>query len=329
MDTPISFAANEPAARSRYSQFVKLDPFPQIESALLSAADIYDYTLQVGMIYPFEPSYLKPATYALTIGGPYIQWEDGKKIEGVLDKGKYITLKKDSILFITLEPLIQLPHYIAARFNLKIDHVYKGLLLGTGPLVDPGFVGKLSIPLHNFTSNDYQIKGGDKFIWMEFTKLSNNSAWSDAAVDLKRLGEPVYFKTRGKERALEDYIYEADKRPIESSIPLSVTKSTNSAKAAENMVKIIMGFNFAIIIGALALVWTVYTQTSTFYNNAKNDVYKYHQELHERDSFQIAVLRNRIDSLTAAIFSTTKNSQQTTTNDNKEFSSTKRRQGAK
>ncbi len=26
--------------------------------------------------------------------------------------------------------------------------VYKGLLLGTGPIVDPGFVGKLYIPLH-------------------------------------------------------------------------------------------------------------------------------------------------------------------------------------
>ena len=57
-------------------------------------------------------------------------------------------LAPNSIAFVALEPCFRIPEYMALRFNLKIKHIYKGLLLGTGPLVDPGFSGKLFIPLH-------------------------------------------------------------------------------------------------------------------------------------------------------------------------------------
>jgi hypothetical protein len=48
-------------------------------------------------------------------------------------------------------------------------------LLGTGPLVDPGFHGKLLVPLHNLTSDEYTIRGDEGLIWMEFTKTSHLS----------------------------------------------------------------------------------------------------------------------------------------------------------
>jgi prefoldin subunit 5 len=51
------------------------------------------------------------------------------------------------------------------------------LLLGTGPIVDPGFNGKLFIPLHNLTSNRYVIKKNAQLISVEFTKLSKNDEW--------------------------------------------------------------------------------------------------------------------------------------------------------
>jgi deoxycytidine triphosphate deaminase len=304
MTAPLDFAGTEKAARERYAESNKRDPFPEIEPALLSAADIYDYTLKVGMVYPFDKTYLKPATYALTIGGPYVSWQDGKKTEGILKKGQYLTLKKDSILFVTLEPLIQLPHYIAARFNLTIDHVYRGLLLGTGPLVDPGFVGRLSIPLHNFTSNDYQLKGGEKFIWMEFTKLSANRAWSWGEGKSEKNWTPVVFPDKKKDRRLDDYIYEADKRPIESSIPLSVIKSEKSAKdaeqsvkSAENFVRIVVGINLAAILAVVALVWNVYIQSKSLYKDTRSELLIFQQERLRQDSVKFIQLEREIESL--------------------------------
>ena len=71
-----------------------------------------------------------------------------------------------------------LPEYIAVRFNLHIRYVHKGILLGTGPLVDPGFFGRLLIPLHNLTDNNYVLEGGKGIIWVEFTKVSQNVFWN-------------------------------------------------------------------------------------------------------------------------------------------------------
>jgi deoxycytidine triphosphate deaminase len=265
METSNDFAANEEAARERCAKFKASDPFPQIDPALLSSADIEDYARETAVIYPFDTQYLKPTTYALTAGGPYIYWENGKKFEGVLEKGQYLHLKKDSILFLTLEPLIQLPNYIAARFNLSINHVYRGLLLGTGPVVDPGFIGRISMPLHNFTSNDYIIKAGEKLVWMEFTKLAKNPSWSSASHQPQRRGSFVPFSEKKNDRVVQDYVYEADRRPIESSIPLSVIKSEQSAKiaeksvkSAENFTKIVMGVNLGLIIATVGFGWTVY-----------------------------------------------------------------------
>ena len=64
-----------------------------------------------------------------------------------------------------------MPAYIAGRFNLLIREVYRGLLVGTSPLVDPGFEEYLSVPIHNFTDNIYLFKAGESAVYFEFTKL--------------------------------------------------------------------------------------------------------------------------------------------------------------
>jgi deoxycytidine triphosphate deaminase len=130
------------------------------------------------MIYPFYEEKQKPASYEVAVLGKYVYWDEkNKKHVGVIKRGEEFILRRNSIAFVTLEPTFRIPEYIAFRFNLKITHIYRGILLGTGPLVDPGFTGKLSIPLHNLTTNDYTIVGGEPLIWMEFTKLSWRLEW--------------------------------------------------------------------------------------------------------------------------------------------------------
>ncbi len=118
----------------------------------------------------YEPKNLRPAAYTLTIGDPCI---DSDGVERCLSEERgSIVFKKNSIIFVSTKEYLQLPYYVIARFNLRVDWVYSGILLGTGPQVDPGFSGKLSCPLYNLTETDIIIKRGEKFATIDFEKTT-------------------------------------------------------------------------------------------------------------------------------------------------------------
>ena len=73
---------------SKYEQYGKTDPFPEIQPSLLNSADIFDYVEKTGMLYPFDSSCLKPASYGVKLQGEYIYWEslDKPSIEGRLEE---------------------------------------------------------------------------------------------------------------------------------------------------------------------------------------------------------------------------------------------------
>ncbi len=232
------FAESDDEAERRFNEFKSRDPFPSIPAALLNSADIADYVAATGMIYPFEEidSKLKSASYRIDILGKCVYWDEkGEKRSLILERGQELNFKPNSILFVTVEPMFRIPDYIALRFNLQISHVYKGLLVGTGPLVDPGFVGKLSLPLHNLTANEYVLKGGDSIIWMEFTKVSANEIWHAPTDSVTRSGSYRGFPARKKNLTeIDDYIEKAVGRGknVRSSIPDVVQEASNQASQA-------------------------------------------------------------------------------------------------
>lgn len=245
----LDYATSEDEARRRFARWRTWDPFPEIDPALLNAADIADYARTTAMIYPFDPAELKPASQMIALEGEYLYFDgDGKQVSGhVLPTGHprwdevenptdQLLVPGNSIVFVTVESLFQVPDYMAMRFNLKIDHVYKGLLLGTGPLVDPGFVGRLHIPLHNLTVEDYSFRAGDGLIWVEFTKLSRNRLFDPRAADsAERRGRYTFFKASksGSGRTVGDYIREgAQGGKPRSSIPDAVTEARAVAQKA-------------------------------------------------------------------------------------------------
>jgi deoxycytidine triphosphate deaminase len=280
-------------ADKKFSFWQDKDPFPSIDSALLNSADIVNYVETTGMIYPFYPDKenekLKPASYEINLLGLCVYWdENGKEKEVNLEKGMTFKLPPNSIAFVTLEPTFRIPKYIALRFNLKITHVYRGLLLGTGPLVDPGFQGKLSIPLHNLTTNEYIFKGGEGLIWMEFTKLSYNEAWSEVEIRRKKKGSYVSFPIRKyKEyKNVKDYLKKADpvlERPIRSSIPKVTVEAQKSAQDAANTITQIRAVGFvSLLLAIIALgvsillgipaILSYFQDTSNYIYQARNDL---------------------------------------------------------
>lgn len=238
-------ANSDTKAEARYNKYISQDPYPEIESALLNSADIFRYVSKTGMIYPFYWNKLEGASYEVDIKGTVMWWDECGKMETkeLVHSEDSFELKPNSIAFITLEPMFRIPDYIALRFNLKIVHVYRGLLLGTGPLVDPGFVGKLSLPLHNLTDNTYVFKAGDGIIQMEFTKLSRNKAWESKVQKsgkcfLNGDDEPVYIRKRIiAKRTVRNYIErslgDGQNKVIRSSIPGEVKKIRDESDKAQ------------------------------------------------------------------------------------------------
>ena len=179
------------------------------------------------------------------------------------------TLKPNSISFVQIESEFRLPQYIAVRFNLRITHVHRGLLLGTGPLVDPGFHGKLLVPLHNLTSDDYTIRGDEGLIWMEFTKTSHRALESPVT------GAPIdtFDQTpiRKNDQPPEYYFDRASKnRPIRSSIPVAVAdtkkiavNAVSAAKRAERSNRLFVGAGVLTIVGLVIGLFSLFGAVNT------------------------------------------------------------------
>lgn len=156
------------------------DPYPDIPPALLNSADLWAYAVHpsVQLISTFDPKNLKSASYELPFEGTVYHWEpEGilarlTKKEVELTNDVQFNIRPNSIVYVCPKPKFCIPNYLALRFNLTITRVHQGLLLGTGPLVDPGFEGRLLIPLHNLTNQDIVIQPDEGFIWIEVTKLS-------------------------------------------------------------------------------------------------------------------------------------------------------------
>jgi deoxycytidine triphosphate deaminase len=248
-------------ALARFRQFEHHDPLPDVPAALLNAGDIFDYARITGMIWPFEKDEqrlkqkLKSASYEIDfLGDIYFADENGRQTRIEIKHDTPFILPKNSIAFVFLATQFRLPDYIALRFNLKITHVHRGLLLGTGPLIDPGFAGRLLIPLHNLTSKDYTLTGGDGLIWVEFTKLSPNSHWNTDARKSTRDYEHFPPSKRNLER--QRYFNRASSGiPAISSIPGEVRISRDSAERARDAAEKAQTYTRNLTIGGAIILF--------------------------------------------------------------------------
>tara|TARA_R110002110_G_C13458731_1_gene717941 strand:- start:998 stop:2200 length:1203 start_codon:yes stop_codon:yes gene_type:complete len=222
----------------------KKDELLHIPCSLLSAEHIREYVEETGLISPFyikggKKSRLKDAAYEGRIGNFAYEYRENEKAPKRIfsEDDEFLTVPKNSIIFVECDLDFRLPEFIALRFNLQIKHVHRGLLLGTGPLVDPGYWGKLCIPLHNLTSEDYIIDKNDGLIWIEFTKTT-----SDVKLNEERIGRPPLD---GEFWKIEDFLKKATnpvnadyaRVGIRSAIPSMHDAAVSAAKNAEAAAK--------------------------------------------------------------------------------------------
>lgn len=223
---PFQYANCDEEAKTRATRWRNEDPFDDIPPALLSAQHFILYIKTTALIHPFfeTKDRIKSASYEVQAGRNSIRWDqDGRKIISPITDETPLYLEKNSITFVQIESSIFLPEYMALRFNLRITEVHRGLLLGTGPLIDPQFEGDLLIPIHNLTDQDYTIPKKQGLIWVEFTKTSRPDPKGAYRIEQrKRLLSP------------ESYLEKANRNnPIRSSIRGAIAEVQKKADAAE------------------------------------------------------------------------------------------------
>lgn len=270
----------------------KLDPLDKIAPSLLSADDIARYVDKTGMIHPFsyekranvekakdgettgEIHRLKMASYEGRIGNSaYVFDLNRTEPRSILGTGdETLRIPANSIVFVECDLHFRLPPYIAVRFNLQIRHVHRGLLLGTGPLVDPGFWGKLCIPVHNLTDQDYEIPLDEGLIWIEFTKTTStpelgdkpsNSDLTNIKASLDKSSRPYKaveknFRTSLNAMTFLDTVNTPSKVGIRSSIQGALSKAEAAVVRAKEVQALSRIYTFAGVVGLILGVIAVW-----------------------------------------------------------------------
>lgn len=289
-----NYAKTQNEANILFNLSKMADPLPDIKASLLNKRDIAKYVSATGMVYPFHPESLKAASYEVKVGREVLYWDkDDKKHHKIeLKDTDSILFKKNSITFVSVEPKFLVPFYIALRFNLSITHVHRGLLLGTGPLIDPTFIGRIMIPIHNLTNNDYFVRPGDDLIAVEFTKIwfdetdEHNINFEKMSRNVKKadLSFDDYFKMalpegiNSVQSSLEQTVEKAKGYVVQSEAHINKIKEESLdgiSKIKSEADKSRFIFTIVGIISAVALVATimaVFFQTKSVVSDANNYV---------------------------------------------------------
>jgi deoxycytidine triphosphate deaminase len=234
----------------------------------------------------------------LTIGDDFVDSEGNER--HLTKKNDSFVFQKNSIIFVSAKEKLDLPYYILARFNLRVNWVYDGVLLGTGPQVDPGFVGYLSCPLYNLTNVDLTIKRGAPFATIDFEKTTALFS-ADRPLEERK---SVIGNAKDKELTIDGSDTYSFYKAAELA-PLGTRKSHKIVSSLFEMredlrtwrqlgIGSLVAF-FGLTLSLLAFGANLYRQNSDLsrlYTENKNEINKANE--------QISKLQNDLDQLTRA-----------------------------
>ena len=130
-------------------------------------------TLGLIEIEPFDEEMLQPASYDLKVGKDAATIPKNGEPRIDLEKERILVIPAYAPAIIWAKEHIRLPLDLAGRFGLKSHLSRRGIYASVGPQVDPGFEGKLSVTLFNFTPLSVAINYEDPFLSLELHRLSS------------------------------------------------------------------------------------------------------------------------------------------------------------
>lgn len=140
---------------------------------VLSDADISKAiekgTIKIEPPIDFEKQ-LQPASVDFCLGAKVFKTvpEPGVKPIG---EGEYLVIEPSEFAEVLTHEHVELSNEICGRMGLRSEFTRKGLLLFSGPQIDPGFRGLLSVSLYNTSTRPITIKFKQPFCTIEFSRL--------------------------------------------------------------------------------------------------------------------------------------------------------------
>lgn len=121
-------------------------------------------------ITPFDDTQIQPASIDLRVGDEGATTKHKRKTS-IKETGVLILEPGDFGVVAILERIKLGPQY-AGRIGLRSKYARKGLIATTGPQIDPGFDGGLTLGMANLTPRSVSIGHHDDILTLELHRLS-------------------------------------------------------------------------------------------------------------------------------------------------------------
>lgn len=127
------------------------------------------------LIKDFDANSAETASYDLRLGDQLLF--DGGLVSFTHQQPSFSIPPYSFVIAESLER-VDLPRFISGRFDLRVSHFMRGMILSNGPQVDPGFEGALFCMLYNASDQPVPVKRGEHFATIEFhtTALSTTGS---------------------------------------------------------------------------------------------------------------------------------------------------------
>jgi dCTP deaminase len=120
-------------------------------------------------ITPFDDNQVQPASVDLRVGDEGATTKHKRKIK-INEAGLLILEPGDFGVISVLERIKLGPQYVG-RIGLRSKYARKGLIATTGPQIDPGFEGGITLGVANLTPRQVPISHMDDIITLEIHRL--------------------------------------------------------------------------------------------------------------------------------------------------------------
>lgn len=136
---------------------------------ILADVDLWHlHNEQGGIVDPWNPDHLQPASVDLTLGNEFI----ANGVKHVLNEG-YPLAPREFILTTTQEA-VYVPNGYAARVEGRSSWGRKGLLVhATAGFVDPGFRGQITLELYNLSAETLWLNVGERLCQITYLRTES------------------------------------------------------------------------------------------------------------------------------------------------------------
>jgi dCTP deaminase len=125
-------------------------------------------------IEPFDEGQIQPASIDLRVGDEGATTKHKRKIK--IDEAGLIILEPGDFGVITILEKVKFGAQYVGRLGLRSKYARKGLIATTGPQIDPGFEGSITLGLANLTPKSVSLSHRDDILTLEIHRLEKPAA---------------------------------------------------------------------------------------------------------------------------------------------------------